>query len=77
MNEIKVIIVITDMTFKYEEKELIEKLIKQNQVMENSKTNLIKLCETRRNKRLSYNARLKINSESYQKVIAGQKLNVG
>ena len=67
-SEIEVVIVITYMT--YEEKELIEKLIKQNQVMENIKINLIKIYETRRNNRLIYNAKLEINSESYQKVIA-------
>ena len=72
-SEIKMIIDITDMTFKYEEKELIEKLMKQIQGLENSNINFIKVYETRRNNRLIYNAKLKIKRESYPKVIAAQK----
>ena len=56
-SEIEIIIVITYMTFKYEEKEFIEKLIQQNQVMENNKINLIKTYKRRRNNRSIYNAK--------------------
>ena len=76
-SNIEMAIIITDTIFKYEEKALIEILIKQNQVVENNKINLIKIHETRRNNRLIYNAKLKINSQFYRKEIPAQKSNVG
>ena len=76
-NNIEMTIVLTDMTFKYSENELISKLNKQNNILENSKIEIIKIFETKRNNGTIYNAKLKINNESYIKVISAQKLNVG
>ena len=45
------------------EKDLIDKLQKQNGVLENSAMEVIKIFETRRKSRTIFNARLKIDHE--------------
>lgn len=69
--------VITDMNFKYNECELIEKLKKQNDAMKDSKVEIIKCFETKRYNRTIFNAKIKIDNETYHKIIEMQKLNVG
>ena len=54
-------IIITDMDFKLPEKDLIDKLKKQNGVLENSEIEVIKIFETRRKSRTIFNARIKID----------------
>ena len=56
------------MNFKLLDKDLIDKLKKQNGVLEarSSRTmEIIKICETKRTSRTIYNARIKIDQESY------------
>lgn len=76
-NQIDMQILITDMNFKMTESEIMEKLIKQNPILETSKMEIVKLFETNRYNRKVYNARIKIDNDSYTKVIEEKKLKVG
>lgn len=62
-------IVLTDMSFKYEEEELINKSKKQNQILVDSDIKVLQLFETRRKNKVIHNVRLKIDCESYNKVM--------
>lgn len=75
--EINMQIVVTDLNYKYPDRELIEKLKKQNETLKNSELEVIKIFETKRYYKTTFNAKLNVDNESYPKVIAGQKLNVG
>ena len=72
--QVEMQIIITDLDFKLAEKDLIDKLKKQNGVLENSEMEVIKIFETRRKGRTIFNARIKIDLESYNRVI---RLNIG
>ena len=61
-------IIITDM--KMQEKELIEKLKNQNEILKDSKIELIKIYESKKFNITIFNAKLKIYNESYPKVIS-------
>lgn len=76
-NQIDMHIVITDMNFKIDEKEIVVKLKKQNQILENSEIDIVKLFETKRFNRKIYNAKVKIDNESYKNVMAEKRLKVG
>ena len=65
------------MNFKMQENEIIEKLKNQNEILKDSKIELIKIYEYKRFNRTIFNAKLKINNKSYPKVISGLKLNIG
>lgn len=76
-NEISMQIIVTDMSFKIPEKDLVEKLKKQNEDLKNSEIEIIKMFETKRYNKTVYNAKVKIDNDSYKKVILAQRLNVG
>ena len=65
-NKIELSIIITELTFKYGNNEIIEKLKKQNQILENSNLEIIKVYETRRNNRSIFNAKLQIDKETFK-----------
>lgn len=75
--DIKMQIIITGMNFKMSDNELIKKLKKQNEVMKDSIIEVVKLFETKQYNRTIFNAKLKIDNDSYPKIMTGQKLNVG
>lgn len=70
-------IVITDMNFKLTEEELLERIKKQNDFMKDSELEIIKIYETNKYNKITFNARLKIDRESYKKVLANQRINIG
>lgn len=76
-NETKMTIVITDMSFKIPENELINILKKQNPILVNSELKIIKTYDYKRKNVVINNVKLIIDKESYIKVISQQKLNVG
>lgn len=75
--EISTQIVITGLSFKISDDELIKKLKKQNELLKESNIQVMKLFETIRSNRTIFNAKLSIDNVSYAKVMASQKLNVG
>ena len=75
--QVEMQIIITDMDFKLPEKDLIDKLKKQNGVLENSEMKVIKIFETRRKGRTIFNARMKIHQELYNRVFSCQRVNIG
>lgn len=68
---------LTGMSFKFTGNEIVEKLKKQNDILQGSKIEVIKFFEYKRNGRTIYNAIIKIDKESYIKVINAQKVNIG
>lgn len=68
---------IVDMTFKYEDKEIVEKLKKQNQCIESAEIKIINKYETTKKNKTTYNAILNVDSDSYKKIIEERKLNIG
>lgn len=70
-------IIITDMNIKLNEKELLEKLKKQNEVIKDSNVEIVKCFETKRFNRSIYNAKVKIDYATYHKIMPMQRLNVG
>lgn len=68
---------LTGMTFKFTEDEIIEKLKRQNEILSESEIEIIKLFEYKRNGQIIYNGILKIDKDSYIKVMDAQKLNIG
>ena len=54
------------MNFKLPEKDLIDKLKKQNGVLENCAIEIIKIFETKRKSRTIFNTRIKTDQESYK-----------
>lgn len=76
-NPLNTTVIVANMTFKYETNELIEKLKKQNPVLESSELELIKYIEVKRNNRTTYNVKLKIDAESFIKVLTARKINIG
>ena len=70
-------IIITDMNFKMLENKIIEKLKKENEILKDSKIEIIKIYESKRYNRIIFNAKLEIDNESCPKVISGLKLNMG
>lgn len=68
---------ITGMTFKYTENEIIEKLKKQNDVLNESELQVIKIFENKKSGRVIYNALLKIDKNSYINIMKVQKVNIG
>ena len=69
--------IITDMNFKMQENEIIEQLKKQNEILKDSKIELIKIYESKRFNRTIFNTKLKKDNESYPKVVSELKLNIG
>lgn len=76
-NENDMTIVITDMTFKFNENELIEKLKLQNNELKESEFKIVKSYEFKKYNRIIYNTKIKVNKETYTKVMSAQRLNVG
>lgn len=74
---IEMTIAITDMSFKYSETELIEKLKTQNPMIKDGEISIIRLYEFKRYNKPVYNAKLKIDNDSYKKVMSAQKINIG
>lgn len=70
-------LIITDMNFKLQENDLLEKLRKQNEILKDSEIEVIKIFETKRYNRTVFNAKIKIDNDSYPKVLSGQRINVG
>lgn len=76
-NPVEMSVTITDMSFKYKDNELVEKIKNQNLILKDSELNIIKTYEFKRNKRTIYNAKIKIDKESYAKIIEAHKINIG
>ena len=74
--QVEMHIVITEMDFKLSEKDLIDKLKRENGVLENSEMEVIKIFETRRKGRTIFNARMKIDQESYNRTISCKRCKV-
>ena len=55
---------ITDMSFKLPERDLRDKLKKQNRVLEDSAIEIIKIFETERKSKTIFNARIKTDQRS-------------
>lgn len=70
-------IVVVNMGYKHDDLELIEKLKKQNQILENSSLKLIKQYEIKRNNRKLYNAIIEVDPGTFPKVIAKEKVCIG
>lgn len=69
--------IITSMVFKHEDEEIVEKLKKQNQVIESSHLKLVKYYEVNRNNKKLFNAILETDADSFPKILRAEKLNIG
>lgn len=76
-DEPKMTIIVTDMSFKIPDEEIIGKIKKQNIVLNNCELKLVKTYEFKKNDRTIYNAKIIVDKETYEKVISIQKLNIG
>lgn len=70
-------IIISDMTFKHTEMELLQKIRKQNPIVTDGQYSIIKMFEYKKFNKTIYNAKLKIDSESYHKLMDERKINIG
>lgn len=70
-------VTITDMTFKYSNNELIEKIKKQNEFLKESEIKPVKSYEFKRNNKLIYNTKIVIDNDSYTKLLSAQRINIG
>lgn len=70
-------VTITDMTFKYTENEIIEKIKKQNNMLKDSEIKPVRFYEFKRNNKVIYNAKIQIDNESYTKILLAEKINIG
>lgn len=68
---------ITDMTFVHEEKEIIEKLKKQNPSISNAEFKIIEKYEIKRNNKKIYNVKMAVDNETYTKMMEARKVNIG
>lgn len=68
---------IVGMSFDYEEKDLVEKLKKQNPVISNSDIKIIVKYNYKRNNKIIYNAKISVDSATYAKILGEGKLNIG
>lgn len=75
--EVNYQVLITDMTLKYTEDDMKNKLKRQNIIMENSEIEIKAIFETKRYNKTIYNARINIDCETYVKVIEAGRINVG
>lgn len=70
-------VIITDISFKYSETEIVEKLMKQNPVLNNSELRILRIYETKRYNKTVYNVKLNLEHEVYVKIMDMQRLNIG
>lgn len=75
--EVNYHVVITDMNFKYTEIEIEEKIKRQNQIMEKCKMEIVQIYETKRYNGKIFNAKIKMDYESFVNAISAEKLNIG
>lgn len=68
---------ITGMSFNYGENDLLEKLKKQNPIINDGVFKVIKQYEYKRNNRKIYSAIIQADSESYSKMLEAQRVNIG
>lgn len=65
------------MTFVHEEKEIIEKLKKQNPSISNAELKIIEKYQIKRNNKTIYNVKLAVDNETYTKMMEARKVNIG
>lgn len=65
------------MAFKYNENELLQRIRKQNPVIEQGELSITKLFEFKKNNITLYNAKLKVDNTSYCQLMKEQKINIG
>lgn len=70
-------IIVTDMTFKHNESELMRRMRMQNPLIENGKFSIIKMYEYKKNNKVIFNARMSVDDETYDKLIKEQRINIG
>lgn len=75
--KIKPRILISNMKFKVAKEDIIEKLKKQNSLIENSELKLISFFERKINNVVKYSAVVEIDADSFPKVIEAGKVNIG
>lgn len=68
---------ITGMTFEYNENEIIDKIKKQNPNLASTNFTFIEKYRVKRNNKTTYNVKLKIDSESYTKIMEEGRVNIG
>lgn len=68
---------ITDITFKYTENEIIEKIKKQNTGLSETKIKVVKIYEYKRNNKVVYNVKVATDGDTYTKLMNAQKINIG
>lgn len=69
--------VISRMNFKHSDEKIIEILSKQNDCIAEGKVKVLKQYETKTRNVVYYNAIIETDPETFQRVIAAEKLNVG
>lgn len=70
-------IIITDMSFKYTEKEIIDKIKRQNQQLQKHEMKIVKSYEFKKYNKIIYNVKILVDKEAYIKIKEAQKLNIG
>lgn len=70
-------VIITDITFKYSEEDIIVKLKNQNPILKDNEIKIIKTFEHKRNNRTIYNIKLSTDGETYNKLVGAQRVNLG
>ena len=70
-------ILITGISFEYDDTRLLELIKKQNQCMNNTNVKIIKQYEIRKNNKICYNATAEVEPNGFANILAAEKINIG
>ena len=70
-------ILITGISFEYEDRRLLELITKQNQCMNNTNVKIIKQYKIRKNNRIYYNTIAEVEPNTFTNILAAEKINIG
>lgn len=70
-------VIVTDISYKYTEDEIMTKLRRQNPLIGEKDIKIISTFETKRNNRTIHNVKLNIDNETYENIMRAQRVNIG
>lgn len=70
-------VIVTDISYKYTEEEILAKLRRQNPLIGEKDIKIISTFETKRNNRAIHNVKLNIDNETYETIMRAQRVNIG
>lgn len=75
--KVKPEIIVTGINFKYDDDELIQRIRRQNNCVNETEIKMVKQYEVKKGDKIFYNAILEVDIEAFAKILAEERLNVG